>query len=109
MQRKIAVVGLGYVGLPVAVAFALAASAQAGAPEVVGFDIDASRIEELRRGLDRTGEIEPGGLPARGLRFTDQAADLRGCDFFIVAVPTPIDDQNIPDLGPLQGATRTVG
>jgi UDP-N-acetyl-D-galactosamine dehydrogenase len=58
MQRKIAVVGLGYVGLPVAVAFARAASAQAGAPEVVGFDIDTSRIGELRRGVDRTGEIE---------------------------------------------------
>jgi UDP-N-acetyl-D-galactosamine dehydrogenase len=112
MQRKIAVVGLGYVGLPVAVAFARAAQAAPARPEsseVVGFDIDASRIEELRRGVDRTGEIEPGGLPGAGLRFTDQAADLRGCDFFIVAVPTPVDAAHKPDLAPLLSASRTVG
>jgi len=109
MQRKIAVVGLGYVGLPVAVAFARAPLAQASAPEVVGFDIDASRIGELCRGVDRTGEIEPGGLPATGLRFTDQASDLRACDFFIVAVPTPVDAAHKPDLAPLISASRTVG
>ena len=112
MQGKIAVVGLGYVGLPVAVAFARAAQAAPARPEsseVVGFDIDASRIGELRRGVDRTGEIEHGGLPGAGLRFTDQAADLRGCDFFIVAVPTPVDAAHKPDLAPLLSASRTVG
>ena len=112
MQRKIAVVGLGYVGLPVAVAFARAAQAAPARPEsseVVGFDIDASRIGELRRGVDRTGEVESGGLPASGLRFTDQPADLRGCDFFIVAVPTPVDAAHKPDLAPLLSASRTVG
>ena len=101
--RKISVIGLGYVGLPVAVAFA-----RAGTP-TVGFDIDAGRIAELKAGRDRTGEVAAGELGNRGLTFTTDVAALRDADFHIVTVPTPIDDANRPDLGPLLAATRTVG
>jgi len=101
--RRISVIGLGYVGLPVAVAFG-----RAGA-SVTAFDIDANRIAELRAGHDRTGEVEPEKLADAGLRFTADPADLAGADFHIVAVPTPIDDAKLPDLGPLLSATRSVG
>ncbi len=101
--RKISVIGLGYVGLPVAVAFA-----RAGVP-VVGFDIDAVRINGLKAGRDRTGEVAAVELARRGLTLTTDAAALRAADFHIVTVPTPIDDVNRPDLGPLLAASRTVG
>ena len=100
--RRISVVGLGYVGLPVAVALGRRS-------RVIGFDIDARRIEELRRGVDRTREIEPADLAETDVRFTTNAADLREADFHIVAVPTPIDDTKRPDLRALLGAARTVG
>ena len=100
--RSISVVGLGYVGLPVAVAFGRRA-------RVIGFDIDARRIEELRRGVDRTREVEPADLAGTDVRFTSDAADLHEADFHIVAAPTPIDDTKRPDLGPLLEAARTVG
>ena len=102
-RRKIAVIGLGYVGLPVAVAFARAAT------PVVGFDIDQGRIAELCKGNDRTREVEPADLKAPTLSFTANATDLAGSDFFIVTVPTPIDDARKPDLGALLAASRTVG
>jgi len=102
-NRKIAVIGLGYVGLPVAVAFA-----RSGA-RVVGFDIDQGRIGELRAGTDRTLEIEPSDLHHDGLVFTADPALLSEVDFFIVTVPTPIDGANRPDLRPLLGASETVG
>ncbi|CAO3439682.1 nucleotide sugar dehydrogenase [Azospirillum doebereinerae] len=101
--RRISVIGLGYVGLPVAVAFG-----RAGA-SVVAFDIDAGRIAELREGRDRTGEVEPDKLADARLTFTADPADLARADFHIVAVPTPIDDAKLPDLGPLLSATRSVG
>ena len=100
--RNISVVGLGYVGLPVAVAFGKRS-------RVIGFDVDAERIEELRRGVDRTREVEPADLAGTGVRFTNDAAELRGADFHIVAVPTPIDHTRKPDLRALLGAARTVG
>jgi UDP-N-acetyl-D-galactosamine dehydrogenase len=102
-RRRIAVIGLGYVGLPVAVAFGR------GRVPVVAFDIDAKRLEELARGVDRTGEVAPQDLGAARLRFTNDPADLRAADFLIIAVPTPITSTNLPDLGPLLSATRTVG
>ncbi|HEX7892056.1 MAG TPA: nucleotide sugar dehydrogenase [Ramlibacter sp.] len=102
MDRKIAVVGLGYVGLPVAVAFGRT-------HPVVGFDIKAARIAELRAGRDSTEEVVPEDLAAARIRFTDSVDDLRGSDFFIVAVPTPVDAGNKPDLSPLVGASRSVG
>src|SRR5579862_7903619 len=103
MNRRISVVGLGYVGLPVAAAFA-----KSGAP-VVAFDIDARRIEELRKGHDRTGEVEAPALRARGLDFTGDADDLKKADFHIVTVPTPIDASKQPDLEPLRRASATIG
>jgi UDP-N-acetyl-D-galactosamine dehydrogenase len=101
--RKIAVIGLGYVGLPVAVAFA-----RSEAP-VIGFDISAERIAELHAGQDRTREVEPGDLKLPQLRLTSDARDLSEADFFIVAVPTPIDDARRPNLNALRAASDTVG
>ena len=95
-------VGLGYVGLPVAVAFA-----RGGAP-VVGFDIDAERIAELRAGYDRTREVEPRDLNPPSLRYTGDLADLATADFYIVTVPTPIDAERQPDLGAMLAASETV-
>ena len=100
--RNISVIGLGYVGLPVAVAFGKRS-------RVIGFDIDASRIEELRRCTDRTREVDPAELAQTDVRFTGDAAELREADFHIVAVPTPIDQTRKPDLRALLAAARTVG
>lgn len=100
---RIAVIGLGYVGLPVAIGFARAHG------DVVGFDIDPRRVAELRQGLDRTGEVEPADLRLSGLRFTDDPSALAGRDFFIVTVPTPIDADRQPDLSALRAACATVG
>jgi UDP-N-acetyl-D-galactosamine dehydrogenase len=102
MDRKIAVVGLGYVGLPVAVAFGQA-------HPVLGFDIKARRIAELKAGKDSTGEVAESDLARARISFTAEVDDLRACDFFIVAVPTPVDEGNKPDLSPLVGASRSVG
>jgi UDP-N-acetyl-D-galactosamine dehydrogenase len=101
--RKLAVIGLGYVGLPVAVAFG-----RQGTP-VIGFDIDAARVSELKAGRDRTREVEPHDLRHPRLRFTSDAAELSAADFFIVTVPTPIDQARRPDLTALFGASKTVG
>ncbi len=101
--RRISVIGLGYVGLPVATAFAAS-----GTP-VVGFDIDARRIAELGKGYDRTGEVAPERLGLPNLRLTDDIAALADADFHIVTVPTPITKARRPDLGPLLAATATVG
>ena len=100
--RTISVTGLGYVGLPVAVAFGKQS-------RVIGFDIDARRVEELRRGVDRTREVEPADLAETHVRYTNDAAELRRADFHVVAVPTPIDETKRPDLRALLGAARTVG
>jgi UDP-N-acetyl-D-glucosamine/UDP-N-acetyl-D-galactosamine dehydrogenase len=100
---KIAVIGLGYVGLPLAAAFA-------GAHEVVGFDIDPARVAELSAGQDRTREVSAAELAAaRGLTFASDASALTGCNVFIVTVPTPIDAHKRPDLSALMAASRTVG
>ncbi len=110
-QRRISVIGLGYVGLPVAVTFGRAGD-RAGTPAagpVVAFDIDPVRVDELRRGIDRTNEVTRADLQAADLLLTSDAADLRQADFHIVAVPTPITETKRPDLRPLLAATRTVG
>lgn len=101
-NRKIAVIGLGYVGLPVAVAFA-----RSGA-SVVGFDINAQRIAELKSGLDRTLEVERDDLFHPTLVYSNKEETLAGADFFIVTVPTPIDSANRPDLGAMLAASRVV-
>lgn len=100
---KIAVLGLGYVGLPLAVAFA-------AEHEVVGFDLNPERAAELRAGHDRTLEVSAEELKAAtGLTVTADEADLAGCNVFIVTVPTPIDAHKRPDLSALLAASRTVG
>jgi len=101
--RKIAVIGLGYVGLPVAVAFA-----RSGVP-VVGFDVDSRRIDELKQGKDRTGEVDVSELSQKNLVLSQDPGAMRSCDFFIVTVPTPIDEARRPDLGAMLAASRSVG
>jgi UDP-N-acetyl-D-galactosamine dehydrogenase len=101
-RRKIAVIGLGYVGLPVAVAFS-----RSGVP-VIGFDIDAGRVAELQSGSDRTRELEPTELSQLTLTFSDRPDALKTSDFYIVTVPTPIDAANRPDLGAMLAASKTV-
>ncbi len=100
---QIAVIGLGYVGLPLAVEFGKR-------HRTLGFDIDAGRVAALAAGRDATGEVAPEAMArARGLRFSADPADLRGCDVYVVAVPTPIDNHRRPDLGPLLAASELVG
>lgn len=101
-MRKVSVIGLGYVGLPVAVAFGKVG-------RTVGFDINCQRIEELKRGFDRTGEVTADDLATADILFTDKLEELRLADFHIVAVPTPVDDANQPDLTPMFRASETVG
>jgi UDP-N-acetyl-D-galactosamine dehydrogenase len=102
-NRKIAVIGLGYVGLPVAVAFA-----RSGVP-VIGFDVNEGRVAELRVGHDRTREVAAEDLKAASLRVTADPKELAAADFYIVTVPTPIDAARRPDLGPMLSASRSVG
>ena len=101
-MRKVAVIGLGYVGLPVAVAFGHKA-------EVIGFDVKPGRIAELKAGRDRTGEVTDSELRQTRILFTSDVADLRKADFHIVAVPTPVDVANQPDLTPVLRASASVG
>ena len=100
--RKIAVVGLGYVGLPLAVALA-------SRFPVVGFDVDAARVAELSRGHDRTREVTQERLAGARCRFTNRPEDMAGSDVFILTVPTPVDRDNRPDLGAVRAACATVG
>jgi UDP-N-acetyl-D-galactosamine dehydrogenase len=100
---RIGIIGLGYVGLPLAVEFGKHFP-------TIGFDIKAERIEELKGGKDSTLEVESAELElVKGLSFSDSLADLTDCNVFIVTVPTPIDRHKQPDLSPLVGASRTVG
>ncbi|WP_343597253.1 Vi polysaccharide biosynthesis UDP-N-acetylglucosamine C-6 dehydrogenase TviB [Acinetobacter sp.] len=102
-QLKIAIVGLGYVGLPLAVEFGKTVA-------TVGFDIQQKRIEELKSGQDHTLETSPEELKqAMHLSYTTQVDDLKDCNFFIVTVPTPIDEYKQPDLTPLVKASETIG
>ena len=101
-SRKVSVVGLGYVGLPVAVAFGRQ-------KPTIGFDINAKRIAELQGGHDRTGEVADDELKTANVLYTDRLEDLRQADFHIVAVPTPVDDAHQPDLTPVEKASETVG
>ena len=101
-NRKISVIGMGYVGLPVAVAFGRL-------DEVIGFDIDERRIAELKQGQDSTGEVAPDELAAAQIIFTTDSRQLEQADFHIVAVPTPINDAKNPDMGPLTAASEMLG
>jgi UDP-N-acetyl-D-galactosamine dehydrogenase len=103
MKERIAVIGLGYVGLPVALAFARKF------PGTIGFDVHRQKIEELGRGYDRNGEHPVELLRATALKVTSDPKDLAGCTFYVVAVPTPVDGNNVPDLTAVQRASETVG
>ncbi|WP_371363035.1 UDP-N-acetyl-D-glucosamine 6-dehydrogenase [Sporomusa rhizae] len=103
MVNKIVVVGLGYVGLPLAIAFAQKF------PEVIGFDVNEKKIQELTMGIDRTGEVTEDDLRNTRLIITSDIDKLRGADFFVVAVPTPIDKAHTPDLTAVTKASETVG
>lgn len=102
---RICVVGLGYVGLPLATLFA-------SRYHVVGFDVNASRVDALRKGQDATGEVDAillRSVEGNSLSFSSSPSDIASCNVFIVAVPTPVDDNNQPDLSPLLSASATVG
>jgi UDP-N-acetyl-D-galactosamine dehydrogenase len=101
-NRKISVVGLGYVGLPVAVEFGKN-------QQVIGFDINSIRIEELKKGIERTNEIDGEELAKANILYTCNAEDLKKADFHIIAVPTPVNKAKQPDLRPVIKASRTVG
>lgn len=101
-EAKLAVIGLGYVGLPIALEFARKI-------KVVGFDINQQRVDLMKQNIDPSNELEATDFEGCDIHFTAQLEDLRDVEFFIVAVPTPIDDANLPDLKPLLGASKTVG
>ena len=103
MKKKIAIIGLGYVGLPLAVEFGKKR-------DVIGLDISQARIDELKNGIDSTLEINTEELnDAVNLSFTTDIKDIKKCQIFIVTVPTPIDSNKKPDLSPLKEASKLVG
>lgn len=101
-KSKLALIGLGYVGLPIALEFAKKIS-------VIGFDINPKRIEMMRKGIDPSNELDAAAFEGCDIVFTDSLEVLREANFFIVAVPTPVDEHNIPDLVPVQKASETIG
>ncbi len=101
MEKKIAIIGLGYVGLPLAVELGKKFN-------VIGFDINVTRVDELNKGIDRTREVESQNLSQPLLKYSATADDLKTCDFFIVTVPTPVTESKQPDLTPLVKSSQTV-
>ena len=101
-EAKLAVIGLGYVGLPIALEFARTI-------KVVGFDINAERVDMMKNNIDPSEELEAKDFEGCDILFTADSADLSDVQFYIVAVPTPIDEHNLPDLRPVLGASKTVG
>ncbi len=100
-KEKLAVIGLGYVGLPIALEFARKIS-------VVGFDIKPDRVDLMRKGIDPSKELEAEAFGGCDIQFTSSIDDLKQVKFFVVAVPTPIDDHNLHDLTQVLAATLTV-
>ncbi len=101
-KKKLAVIGLGYVGLPIALEFAKKI-------KVIGFDINAKRVEMMRNKIDPSQELESSAFDNCDIEFTNELDVLRQANFFIVAVPTPVDEHNVPDLIPVQRASETIG
>src|SRR5213075_2884273 len=100
-KKKLAVIGLGYVGLPIALEFAKKI-------KVIGFDISEPRIEKMKNKIDPSGELAPEAFEGCDIEFSSSPEKLREAGFFIVTVPTPIDDHNLPDLKPLLSATKSI-
>jgi UDP-N-acetyl-D-galactosamine dehydrogenase len=101
-KKKLAVIGLGYVGLPIALEFAKKL-------KVIGFDINAKRVEMMRNNIDPSQELESSAFEGCDIEFTNDLEVLKQANFFIVAVPTPVDEHNVPDLVPVQRASETIG
>src|SRR6476661_438654 len=101
-EKKLAVIGLGYVGLPIALEFAKKIS-------VIGFDISQSRIEMMKKDIDPSNELDKEAFNDCDIVFTNSLEVLKEANFFIVAVPTPVDEHNVPDLTPVQRASETIG
>ena len=101
-KEKLAVIGLGYVGLPIALEFAKKLS-------VIGFDINAGRIEMMKQGIDPSNELDKEAFDGCNITFTNSLDVLKEATFFIVAVPTPVDEHNVPDLIPVKKASETIG
>ena len=101
-EKKLALIGLGYVGLPIALAFARKIS-------VIGFDINRQRVEMMKNGIDPSNELEAADFAGCDIEFTDSLEVLKEASFYIVAVPTPVDEHKVPDLTPVQRASETVG
>src|SRR4028118_1869508 len=101
-EWKLAVIGLGYVGLPIALEFARKIS-------VIGFDINEQRVGLMRQGIDPSQELEKEAFEGCDIHFTTSLDELREAKFFVVAVPTPVDEHNVPDLTPVKKASETIG
>jgi UDP-N-acetyl-D-galactosamine dehydrogenase len=101
-KEKLAVIGLGYVGLPIALEFAKKIS-------VIGFDINAKRIEQMKQGIDPSKELGKEAFEGTDITFTNSLDELKKAKFFVVAVPTPVDEHNVPDLVPIKKASETIG
>ncbi len=101
-QNKLAVIGLGYVGLPIALEFAKRIS-------VIGFDINQKRVDLMKQGIDPSGELDKEAFENSDIIFTNDLEVLREATFFVIAVPTPVDDHNVPDLTPVLKASETIG
>src|ERR671917_13483 len=101
-KAKLAVIGLGYVGLPIALEFAKKVS-------VIGFDINSDRINMMKKGIDPSKELTREDFSGCDILFTSSLDELREARFFIVAVPTPVDEHNVPDLTPVKKASETIG
>ena len=101
-EEKISLIGLGYVGMPIAVAFAKKV-------DVIGYDLNAKKIELYKSGIDPTLEVGDEAIKNTTVEFTSDEAKLREAKFHIVAVPTPVNDDHTPDLTPVEGASRILG
>ncbi len=101
-KKKLAVIGLGYVGLPIALEFAKKI-------KVIGFDINEGRVKMMQHKIDPSQELESAAFEGCDIQFTSDLEVLKEANFFIVAVPTPVDEYNVPDLVPVQRASETIG
>ena len=101
-KKKLAVIGLGYVGLPIALEFAKKLS-------VIGYDINNDRIKLMNQGIDPSNELRKEDFEDCDIEFTSDLDILQTAGFYIVAVPTPVDEHNVPDLGPVKKASETIG